>query len=160
MPPSAISLAASWARRRRRSRVRVSACWRARCMLPPGRRSATTVQHAPWKSMAACAPCRVLPAARGRAGRARRGRKISEDVERFLVQRVLVAVVGVVLHALEVLALDVFGDPAAAVGDQRAVVGHRNLDHTAGRLDRTGLLAGERVSARYSTEGRPTSKKN
>src|SRR5690606_16364476 len=117
MPPSAISLAASWARRRRRSRVRVSACWRARRMMPPGRRSASTVQHAPWKSMTACA--RPVPPARP-AGRAAPGAS-SEDVERLLVQRILVAVVGVVLHAFEVLDLDVLGDPAAAFGDQRAV---------------------------------------
>src|SRR3546814_11352424 len=84
-------------------------------MLPPGRRSATTVQHAPWKSMTRCACLCRLPRAAGMATQGAR----SEDVERFLVQRILVAVVGVVLHAFEVFDLDVLGDPAARSEERR-----------------------------------------
>src|SRR5690606_9679316 len=62
MPPSAISLAASWARRCRRSRVRVSACWRARCISFPRSCDAPTVPHAPetstWSGAAVHSPRR------------------------------------------------------------------------------------------------------
>src|SRR3546814_14367604 len=91
--------------------------------------------------MYAHAWCR-LPRA---AWMAARGARL-EDVERFLVQRVLVAVVGVVLHALEVLDLDVLGDPAAAVRDQRAVGRERDLDHAvAPHSGPPGRLAERRV---------------
>src|SRR3546814_14649173 len=109
-------------------------------MLPPGRRSATTVQHAPWKSMTRCACLCRLPRAAGMATQGAR----SEDVERFLVQRILVAVVGVVLHAFEVFDLDVLGDPAAAVGAQSAVGGPRNLDYAVGWLVGSGRAVPER----------------
>src|SRR5687768_9740648 len=96
MPPSAMSRAASCARRRRRSRVRVSACWRAWCMA-----------RSPDETGLDCTALR------------RRGAVTSEDVEGLFARHlVLGAVVDEGLHAFEVFGLHPFEDAAGAVGNQ------------------------------------------